>query len=248
LWMIGHIHVHQCHHAGNSATVYYPGSLQGLDAGETGSHGALLIEHDAEAKATVTTVPIGRLAYLKVTLPTDELECSQGALTMAMREAIENSLATDGADVKAVVVDLKIAGNSAHSAAEFRQILNAFNEERIQDLCNRHVTIRKHSYDIRPLPDEIDLGEVADGTDLLGTLAKAIIALENGDLDSPIARDMLDEVTHNVRRTESNAAFGQLSRSPLDREALRQQTITTAYELLRNLHNQRKAQQEVANA
>jgi len=248
LWMLGHIHVPQCHTPGNSTSAYYPGSLQGLDAGESGIHGALLIDYDGDAQPTVTPIPIAKLAYLKISLPTADLDCRKAALTQALCQAIDDALDDDCADIEAVVVDLNLAGQSAHSASEFRQIVHEFTENAIQDLGNRDVALRKHSYDIRPLPEEINLPEIAGGSDLLGTLAQAIIALEAGNLNDPVASDMLAEVTRNVRRAEASPAFDQLAHAPLDAAAIQHQTIAKAYELLGDLHRQRQQLQESNDA
>ncbi len=247
-WILGHIHVPQRHSAGSAATVHYPGSLQGLDAGETGTHGALLIEYDAEATPTVSTVPIGRLAYLKIDLPANDLECSSSGLTLALREAIEVALAADGGIVEAVVIDLKISGESAHTPGEFRAIVDTFRKEPFQDLGNRHVTIRKQHFDVRPLPEEFDLHEIAGGTDLLGTLAQALVALEDGDLSNPIANDMIDEVTRNVRRAVAGSHFEQLNVAAFDGDEIVRHAIAKGYELLRDLHDQRETLQGAADA
>lgn len=248
LWMLGHIHVPQCHTPGNSTTAYYPGSLQGLDAGESGIHGALLIDYDGDAQPRVTTVPIAKLAYLKVNLPTATLRCSQAALTQALRSAIASALNDGGAGVEAIAVDLNIVGESAHSVSEFRHVVQEFTENPIQDLGDCHVALRKHSYDVRPLPEVLDVHEVASGSDLLGTLAQAIVALETGDLNDPVASDMLAEVTRNVRRAEASTAFDQLAQVPLDAAAIKHQTIAKAYELLGDLHTQRQQLQEKNDA
>ena len=113
-WLLGHIHKPGSLSEAPSL-VFYPGSPQGLDPGERGSHGATLVTLEPGVKATARQLPLARLRWEAINLEVGDVqdaEALDSAVVQALR-ATHDSIEADDGPVKTVGCRLFLRGRTA---------------------------------------------------------------------------------------------------------------------------------------
>jgi DNA repair exonuclease SbcCD nuclease subunit len=240
VWILGHIHVPSLHQPATGTEVIYPGSLQNLDAGETGWHGCVRIDSAAGGALTWSRVPVGTFAFLNLALDAATFDCSEGGLFEALRDEVTAQIKDAETVVKAVSVDLHIDGESKSSSADYQKLLENMgdHDEDLLD-CNQFgLRLRKCRVSVRLPEKELNLVELARGDDFIGMLAKALLDVkQNEAADNPVAQEILQKVSDATLRVAGGRNFGALP-SPDERDAAdlaRDTFLELGYELLRKL-------------
>ncbi|MDT8368439.1 MAG: DNA repair exonuclease [Longimicrobiales bacterium] len=181
-WVLGHIHAPRIVTEGPGAPLLYPGSLQALDPGERGVHGATLLEFDDAGKASFTRVPLSATHFDTVEVEITELD-AEGAVRAKVREGLRAHLDTvrdvGGGVVRVASCRVRVVGRSDHAVkieASLRG-LEEFVPPAEDDL--RLVVDGPARIETEPA---VDLARLASGRDALGMLAHLILALDaSGD-------------------------------------------------------------------
>ena len=181
-WLLGHVHAPRLDapraDAASGPLVLYPGSPQPLDPGETGAHGAWIVEIADDGTATAEMLPLATVRYDGIAI---DLEGAQSATDL--RERVAAGLRDYGAAVRdespalrRAVVRLTLKGRTpAYRAVESVVAeLEAAGETTSGSLV---VTIDRVDDRARPA---LDLARLAEGSGPVATLAGLARRLEDG--------------------------------------------------------------------
>jgi exonuclease SbcD len=190
-WLLGHIHARRLLTPPGDPWILYPGSPQALDPGETGEHGVYLVRVKAGTMSAPEFIPLSTVRYerhrVDVTGCKDQAGL-RGMLDRSLQELAERSHDCGRPHLTELVVDLEVAGETYAS----RHVVEVGDELRMEPFGDP-VAIRVRSViDDTSLP--IDLQRHAQGKGLRGALARTIVQLEAGEVDSPEAADLVKRI------------------------------------------------------
>ena len=174
-WLLGHIHAPRAHHEAGQLQLY-PGSLQPLDPGEPGTHGAWLIDVSAQ-DVTAEQIPLASLRYEEAAVDVSECETRDDIEETVLR-ALRQSVAELGEqfpDLRHVAHRLRFEGRtSLHREIEetLREMVGTVRREVDQAAA----TIEGYVLQTRP---DHDLKELTQANDPPGVLAQLLLKLEN---------------------------------------------------------------------
>jgi DNA repair protein SbcD/Mre11 len=188
-WLLGHVHVPRWHDG--AIPLLYPGSPQPLDPGETGVHGAWLVEMAPGAAPRAQLLPLASVLYDTVPVPLEtchDLADARDAAVHALRRQVrmarrENEhLAHVAARVR-FVGRTALHGTLAPLIEQLRSVdaLTADDETPIAErgAITSSVT---HVHDETQAPR--DLASLAGGRDAIGVLAQLLLHIEQGHADA----------------------------------------------------------------
>jgi len=209
-WLLGHIHRPQVVELSGTPALY-PGSLQPLDPGEPGVHGAWLVEVPATGPATFTQVPLATLRYETLEVNLTEVS-DQETFIRSVTAALESHLE----------VAAEAMPSMTHAACRLRftgrtsmhRHVDAFAERLIDEftvpLEGAEATVEGYLLDTKPV---YDLEALATRTDPPGVLAHVILDLMQGpstqsheQLVSALATDLDDFARSNKYQPLRRAA------------------------------------------
>ncbi len=209
-WLLGHLHTPADHWEGGQLQLY-PGSLQPLDPGERGPHGAWTVTVAPEGRLDAQAVPLATVRYERVTVDVTELattDAAEQALLRALRSRLETVIQeTDS--VRRLVARLHIEGRtSLHQALEART-------ETIERDLTVHVgeataTVDTITLDTRP---EHDLEALAEGRDAPAVLAQLLLDLER-EHDTEAVADLLRDAQNAAQTVHEASGYDPLRRDP----------------------------------
>jgi DNA repair protein SbcD/Mre11 len=169
-WVLGHVHQHEV--ILERPLTFYCGSPQGLDPSERGEHGVHLLDLHPSSELVHHFVPIAALRWESVHLSLDGVKSEEWEI------AIQNALKTAAVEnAEAVGCRLILEGRCSF----YREL-----DEKIALLGSNIAYVHKQCrYFIEKLENraesDIDLNELARGSDLPALLAKKILALKSDD-------------------------------------------------------------------
>jgi hypothetical protein len=215
LWLLGHVHKPALHEADGCASVLYPGSPQGMDPGETGTHGPWLLELDGSPRLRPRHVPMCRVRY-------EEIEISVGGAATAdeLRNCILRGLqarlkgfCNDCGPLELVSARLVLTGRTPlhRRLRELVRDIEPDLELRVDPFDCR---VERITFQTRPA---IDLAELARGSGPPAALARLLGDLEregpapNGAA-SPAA-GLLDDLTRKLGEVWEARPYLPLCRS-----------------------------------
>jgi DNA repair exonuclease SbcCD nuclease subunit len=240
-WLLGHIHAPNDHREAGQLQLY-PGSLQPLDPGEPGTHGAWLVEVSGK-DASAEQIPLASLRYEERAV--DVTDCETGDdVEETVLHALRDSAAELGEqfpDLRHVAHRLRFEGRTAiHREIDetLREMVGTVRRE-VDDIS---ATIESFKLDTRPAHD---LDELARADDPPGVLAQLLLKLENGDVEHERVQRILRAASKATREVHESSRYEPLRRdsetrdSP-DRGELRSMLYQQGLLLLDELHASRE--------
>lgn len=235
-WLLGHIHrpgiVKE-----SAPLAFYPGSPQGLDAGEPGAHGPWLLDLDVHPlrPVPIALAPIrfDRLAF-DVTDAASETEF-QARIMLAVR-AHTAALADSG--VEHVVCRLCATGRSSARPQLAHHAAALLAQESQIDTGGCTVTLEQ--IDLTGIRPVFDLADLARGSGPPAVLSRLLLSLEAAESAPEI--DVLLEATHEkLRRAQSQPVFAALDDPAVDDAHIRGILLRQGYRALDTLLAQKEA-------
>ena len=116
LWLLGHIHAPALHSARHGPPVLYPGSLQAMDPGEQGVHGAWLLELRPLAPAEPRLIPLASVRYAGLEVDVtgiDAVADLHARVNERLRYGIANLVEESGARLRVLSLRMRMVGATA---------------------------------------------------------------------------------------------------------------------------------------
>ena len=239
-WLLGHIHAPSEHREGGQLQLY-PGSLQPLDPGEPGVHGAWLIEVAPE-EITAEKLPLASLRYKEFALDVTDLDAEEEIETQVL-QSLRDDLADLGErwpELSHVAYRLVIEGRT-NLHREIEETVGQMTRSLQPEVDGTTATIEAFELQTRP---DYDLEELAQGDDPPGVLAQLLLKLGDGDVDDTRVRALLRRASKATSKVHESSRYEPLrhdseTREPPDRERLRSMLYKQGLLLLDELHEHR---------
>ncbi len=227
-WLLGHIHTPMLRReAPGRPFVLYPGSPQALDPGETGPHGAWLIEIEHGQTTTPQPLPLSTVRYDTLDIDLSGVK-AHGAFEAAVLDAIRThaeAAANESGDCLAhLSLRLHLHGRTDLSS-ELLTLSSRLTDGLEMTVQQAMVGIEKVLVDTTP---DIDLAEHARGNTPPAALARLLLALEEPNPPADVRRLISDaqEQLDQVRRHRDYVAIAdtvwadeQTARTTLKKQA-----------------------------
>lgn len=235
-WILGHIHKPSEINTNDSPMVLYPGSPQGMDPGETGPHGVLLVEV-SDRHIHPLFKPLAGIVYENLELHIDGVleDDLQVYITEFLRQKCRKI--NKHGKLKFLSAHLGIQGRSKICKSKIEERCKGLVETGL-DFGDVHVGINRLSVSVQP---EIDLKDRSRFNSFDGCLARLILALQAGKLDRE-QQALVDRIQKEVSSIYGNPVFSMLDDAgeKPDDPACRKFLIQQAWLLLDILDRQRK--------
>lgn len=217
LWLLGHIHAGAIHEREGAPPVIYPGSPQAMDPGETGVHGAVMVECDASGRIATRRIPLSTVCYLPLDVDMTGVETEEDArdrVLSALREAVARDEHRYDR-LACLSCRLTLTGRTSLHG-RLRQALQAAADD--LDLSGAGgVTAVVERIDYRTRP-ALDLERLAARNDPPGEVARVIRAIEAGEAREQY-RELVDGTLQRLRTIYRSNAFRDLPADAEPREA-----------------------------
>ena len=221
LWVLGHIHKPGLVRE-EAPEVWYPGSPHSFSSGETGVHGALLVEAGSKHDMRVSRVPLSpvRFETLTVELHSDEqvtLSQLQGEVYEQVRD-FDTEHAEELEGVRHLGITLRLTGRARFEKPPeaLARSEDAQEETRSFEYAGRSYYILAVENLVRP-PIE-NLREMAEGKGPDAELAALILALRSGEAGGTLETGEAGETLETGEAGETGetpAAGGEFARQML---------------------------------
>lgn len=220
-WLLGHIHAPMVDEPDGRPFILYPGSPQSLDPGETGMHGAVVIEFEHGRCLGVRQVPLSTVRFDRLDVDVSGVE-DLTDLTSRVRDEVEtfaDRAAREGDDrLRHLVLRLTLRGQTpiaGELATEAERIREDFGVEASGVRCSVDGVV------LRVLPS-IDLDALSRASTPPGMLASVLLELrQDGPLDqlSERVRALVESVHRAVVSQRKAPVFSNVaSTEPLEDE------------------------------
>jgi predicted phosphodiesterase len=237
-WLLGHVHAPRLH-AEAPVPLLYPGSPQALDPGETGPHGAWLLEMLPHRAPVAVPLPLSTVRYDALDVDVDGVEDADEMdlrITETVRAHAQRVADAGCGPLRHVHCRLRLVGRTRlHGGIEARV------GARVADLRQAHgdvlATVERLEVATRPA---VDLAELERGTDAPGLLARLLVALDGGGPDASQQRLMAD-LAARATAARRSAAYQALADPAPDPAYLRDLARRQALLLLDALLAQKEA-------
>jgi len=213
-WLLGHIHAPNDHREAGQLQLY-PGSLQPLDPGEPGPHGAWLIEVSPR-EVTAEQLPLASLRYEEAAVDVSECETKEDVEETVLRRLRDGAseLGERFPDLRHVANRFRIEGRTSLHR-EIEETLRAMVGSVRREVDQVAATIEAFRLQTRP---DHDLEELARTNDPPGVLAGLLLQLENGDGEDDRVRRVLREVSKATTDVYESSRYEPLRRDSETRE------------------------------
>ncbi|HMS01738.1 MAG TPA: DNA repair exonuclease, partial [Gemmatimonadaceae bacterium] len=231
-WLLGHIHAGGPRHRDGEPVILYPGSPQPLDPGETGAHGAWLLQVRAGEPLRPQFVPLASVQYDAVLVPLDgctTLEAVRERTVEAVEAAARASLdAHDG--LAHVAMRVRWCGR-APASVPLEPLVAPLRAWTGDVAVGTSAQRTPATLGITHVHDETapayDLARLADGHDAVAWLARLRLALEEPPAaardtrdpdaaDRAVTADALNDLRTEARRLAHESAQHAMYRDALD--------------------------------
>ncbi len=241
-WLLGHVHVPRLHEQPGAAPLLYPGSPQALDPGETGTHGAWLLELAQDRAPAARYLPLSTVRYDAVEVDVtgvaewDELD---RRVAEGVRAHVQSVAEAGCGPLRHLSARVRVTGRTPlHRGVEERL------RERLPELDPEHGAVRAHveRVEVATRP-AVELDELARGADAPGVLARFVLALEGGRLDAGQERLLNDLAARSaqVRRARPYQSLASPADGPPIPDDLRELARRQALLLIDALLAQKEA-------
>jgi DNA repair exonuclease SbcCD nuclease subunit len=243
LWLLGHIHVPRLHLVQHGSPVLYPGSLQPMDPGEPGVHGAWLLELKPLARAEPRMLPLASVRYA-----TPEIDVAGSSSISELRTLVSERLRTSitelveesGARLRVLSLRPKISGSTVLHREIEREVARLRDDFEWRGV-EATAFIDAISVGTRPVRDLAALARGDDAVGLLARLARDLASDGGHDGSSSVLLEGVRGAASALREARQYRGVADLS-DGFDDDALRalaaQQSLSLLDELL--------AQKEIA--
>ncbi len=234
-WFLGHIHTPGP--VPPDATPFYLGSLTGLDPGETGCHGPVLVAVHRDGSLVRERLPLAPLRWEKLAVPCDGLHEPETDLRSVLEGALGEFVVTNGLESgTALGVRIELTGtvDRPHAVATASRRLEP--SDLVTEIGGVVVFVDRIESRVR---SRVDLEELARGADPVGLLARRILVLEGTRQDDDLAERLLERTRAAVDSVDNLPACRRLDGS-LDQAALRDLAARAAHGLLDRLLAERE--------
>jgi len=212
-WILGHIHAPQLREAPGTAPILYPGSLQALDPGEGGMHGAWTLTIEPDRPPTFARVPLSATHYATVEVDAGGAK-DAGEVERRVREALTSHLDAlakeDAGHLRVARCRLRLTGRTTlHGRiADVLERVGDFDPAGFGDI--RLSTNPRPVVHTRPA---LDLTDLARGSDAPARLADLLLALD-GDADPDPS--LLDAAASAATAVGRRSHYVEAGLDPLD--------------------------------
>lgn len=185
-WLLGHVHRYGRHELPGGATLLYPGSPQAMDPGETGIHGAWLVEIDAGGRFTSRHLPLSQVRYDALDVDVEGV-VEEGEVDRRIMDAVlaePRRVEGEAGPLRYLSLRLRLVGRTP-----LHRALRARKADFAADLEVSHgqitAVVERVEVATRPLRE---LEALARGNDAPALLARLVRGLERGELDGEHTR------------------------------------------------------------
>lgn len=181
-WVLGHIHAPRLSEAPGVAPVLYPGSLQALNAGEAGRHGAWLLELGG-GPPRFRPVPLSRVRYDTVAVDVEGVADEpglHGAVRQSLQRHLDDLASQAVGPLRTVHCRVRLRGRT-RIHARIEPALAALDDLVLETDSGLRLTV-----DPRPIVEtspDLDLRALARGSDAAGVLASLLLAMGEDPTD-----------------------------------------------------------------
>jgi len=239
-WLLGHIHAPNEHRETGQIHLY-PGSLQPLDPGEPGTHGAWLVEV-GPTETAAKQLPLASLRYEEATLDVSGLETEQDIenhILQAVREDLAGR-SEQWPELAHVAYRLTFEGRTKLHR-EIEETAGQMRGSLQPEVDGTTATIEDFELQTRP---DYDLEELARGDDPPGVLAEVLLNLEREETSDEDVQELLRRASKATGKVHESSRYEPLrhdseTREPPDREDLRSMLYKQGLLLLDELHASR---------
>ncbi len=234
LWLLGHIHAPGLRRD-ELPPLLYPGSPQALDPGETGPHGAWIVEMSTESMPSAELLPFSTVRYDTVEVCADECDDPLGVReTVVQALQAHQQMAADAGPLRHLSCRVRISGRTrAHGG-----IAEALKD--LQDLelgdDRLTLTVERVSVDTRPA---VDLNALAATPNACGLLSRFVLALDAGNVGE--FEELIAAARGEARRVYLSSHFPVVGAAPPEGAALHALLRQQALQLLDTLISQKEA-------
>lgn len=183
MWLIGHVHAPRLHHADGAAPVLYPGSPQPMDPGETGVHGAWIVELRAGVAPRPVQVPLATVRYETIDVEVSAaatIDEARALAAAAVRDRALPMVREGSGALRALTLRVRFVGRSTlHRALDGLARDMAADIE--LDVDGTSVFVERVTVLTQPARD---LDAMANGSDAVALLARLLRDV-NGALQAP---------------------------------------------------------------
>lgn len=240
IWLLGHIHAPALRERPGCPLVLYPGSVQAMDPGETGMHGAWIVTVAAGARPAPRCIPLSTVRYeaLEVDLTgvTDEDE-ARSRVVAAIRAALQEA-ATDAGPLTYLCSRVRLTGRT-HLHRSLTGIARGFEEEfSLPDMSGRVTAlVERVTIDTRPA---IDLQALAAAPHPAGEVARMLQALDGNTDPPPEYRPLIDRTVAALRAVADHRWYRDVAGDPApDASVARRYLVQEGWRLLDTLLQER---------
>ena len=225
-WILGHVHSPTLHEHPGSAPILYPGSLQALDPGEGGTHGAWMVEIGRDRAPSFSHIPLSGAHYATVEIDVEGID-EPGELNARVRSALTQHLSGLAEEepefLRVACCRVRLTGRSAlhNRLGDVLEGIEDFDPGgQAKDI--RLSVDSRLVIDTRPA---LDLEDLSRGSDAPAHLAGLLLATEDPDADLlEAASRHASKVTARLHFVEAGlATLDTAPGSPLVGDALRRQ-------------------------
>ncbi len=207
-WVLGHIHKPARYADGVGPPVLYPGSPQAMDPGETGSHGAWIVEFLDDGSVRERQVSVSTIRYEPVSVDLTGVETEQAfesALVRAIRDAL-NRFTSDASSLQCLCCRVVLTGRTplhrklpglSHSAQDDLAI----------SLSGVSGVIEKFTLETRPA---VNLDQIASRNDPPGEVARMIRRFEQDDHPAEY-RELLSTTVERLQPVHQYRPFSAIA-------------------------------------
>lgn len=181
MWLLGHVHAPALRKVAGKPVVLYPGSPQPMDPGETGLHGAWLVDLAPGRPTVVRQIPLATVRYglceIDIGAATD-LPAARAIIVERVRDAA--TAMVEGTGIRHVSLRLRLTGRSAlHRELDREATLLA--ADLAPEIPGAAVHVERVEVAARPARD---LDALAAGTDGIAIVAQVLRHLERGEREA----------------------------------------------------------------
>jgi DNA repair exonuclease SbcCD nuclease subunit len=212
-WLLGHIHKPDALSA--PRPIGYLGSLTGMDPGESGPHGAWLLQINSGGAIGIEHSPLAPLRWEEIEVPVDALADADNlhGLIVEALNRLHRRIDAGAQKPRALGCRLRFTGRTAHRRGIERVL--AADDPRLTPQEIGDIVYFVHDWRLEALP-ALDLAELARAGDPVGLLARKLCCLRGGD--SPERRILIQNARQQLAGAIASRHYAALNAEPPDEQ------------------------------